>query len=393
MVFQSQVLEYLLTIKEKGVFDSVELIIFRHEANFFNKERVEKRVSKFIDSYKTFATLPILSMAQLDFSAYQLSNYINRKYKPDDEIAVICRGDLAGYVGGKVFRKDSRSRVLFDNRGLSFEESEMSHGDQLIHRINRIVKRKAMMFAKMNCDMYNFVTRSMREYMINKYGYKRSLPFTIIPTLYKAEDLDEKKYCEIQKTEEYTEDQFVVSYIGSIQAWQSLDQLKEIIISISESIATARFMFLMNGSLPGLDSLPLNIQRKISIKSIPHEQIKYYLAMSDIGIVIRDNNIVNKVAAPTKIAEYITNGVTVLYGGDIGIVKDLHEVARDVRLIEFDSKSEWLEKIIDVYRNRTKKISKDATNYFDMNTRLEETIDMINASFGKMVAERGEPNE
>ena len=379
MVFQSQVLEYLQELKERNVFEEIELVVFRHEKNICNKKKVEDRVLKFVDKCVTFATFPVLSMIQLDFSAKQLRQHVKNHYNTDDRIAVICRGDLAGYVGGKAYLGIQNSRILFDNRGLAYEESEMSYGNNLIYKINRNVKRNAMIFAKDHCDMYNFVTNSMRDYMIDRYGYNDKLPYTVIPTLYRAESVDSEEMEKISRLENYQKDQFVVCYAGAVQAWQSTNQLTDIIEAIFRKIPNSRFIFLMNGRLPGVDKLSSDIQRKITIKSVPHNQMKYYLQMADVGVVIRSDNIVNRVAAPTKIAEYLTNGVRLLYSGNIGIINDLKNISDDLEMVEIDSNGEWLEQISKVHHAH--KINKTIVDYFDMKIRQEETVAMIYNSF------------
>lgn len=135
----------------------------------------------------------------------------------------------------------------------------------------------------------------------------------------------------------------------------------------------------MNGRLPGVDKLSPDIQRKITIKSVPHNQMKYYLQMADVGVVIRSDNIVNRVAAPTKIAEYLTNGVRLLYSGNIGIINDLKNISDDLEMVEIDSNGEWLEHISKVHHAH--KINKTIVDYFDMKIRQEETVAMICNSF------------
>ena len=379
MVFQSQVLEYLQELKGRKIFEEIELVVFRHEKNICNKKKVEDRVLKFVDKCVTFATFPVLSMIQLDFSVKRLRQHVKNHYNTEDQIAVICRGDLAGYVGSKAFLGIQNSRILFDNRGLAYEESEMSNENNLIYKINRNIKRNAMIFAKDHCDMYNFVTNSMRDYMIDRYNYNDKLPYTVIPTLYRAENVDSEKMEKILRLENYHSDQFVVCYAGAVQVWQSTDQLIDIIEAISVKIPNSRFIFLMNGKLPGFDKLSPCIQRKITIKSVPHNQIKYYLQMADVGVVMRSDNIVNRVAAPTKIAEYLTSGVQLLYSGNIGIINDLKNISDDLEMIEIDSNGEWLKHISKMQHEH--KANKTIVDYFDMKIRQKETVEMICNSF------------
>jgi len=51
---------------------------------------------------------------------------------------------------------------------------------------------------------------------------------------------------------------------------------------------------------------------KIKIKSMVYEDIEKYYHAADFGILIRDNTNTNKSAAPTKFAEYVNSGLSVI---------------------------------------------------------------------------------
>lgn len=380
MVYESQVLEYLRSMKEKKLFDTIELIVFRHEQNLTKKAEVEARIHKYIDRTVTFWSFPVLCIAQLQANALRLKNYLKKRYSRDDQIAVICRGDLAAYAGIKAFSGFPNSRVMYDNRGLAYEESVMSHEKSFIHRINRNVKRKALNYSKSRCDMYNFVTSAMREYFLEQYKYNPNIPYTIIPTLYHAEQGTEEEYQDIVNREKYKIDDFVISYVGSMAAWQSTEQLAQLIRTIGAKYLGVRFFILSNGSIPELETLPEAVKSRITTRRVPHKEMKYYLRMTNIGIVIRDNNIVNHVAAPTKIAEYLTSGVSILYSGDIGILADLKHRTDGSQMICLDTETDWLSRI-DPGKCPEKRVNPVIVDYFDMDKRQIETYQIITRAF------------
>jgi len=383
MVFDSQVLEYLQKIKDYPEVEEVTLVLFRHEDHLFKKKETEEKILHFVDNCISFPSLPVLTMAQLNVNCGKLRRFAERKYRDADKVAVICRGDLAAYVGGKAFANMAQCRVLYDNRGLAFEESVMSHGDKWTHKRNREIKLRALKYARFHCDTYNFVTNSMRDYMLDKYKFKQNAPYTIIPTLYKAAPLDPNELQKIQTRENWKATDYVITYVGSTAAWQSTAQLVDIISRTSCLSDNVRFMVLTNGEIHELDALKDKLQDRLFIKGVKHSEMKYYLAMSNIGIVIRDNNIVNRVAAPTKIAEYLTNGLKILYSGDIGIITDLKYLLGKEALIEYGNGENWISTIENDIKNPQKKVSAKVVSYFDMHTRQGETLEMLNAAFDK----------
>lgn len=382
MVFDSQVLEYLQEIEKKPGIDSVELLLFRHQQNLRKKDQVEEKISKYVEHFKTFASFaPPLTMAQLYLNAYRLKTYIRKVYCTDDQIAVICRGDLSTCLASIAFRGFPNSRILYDNRGLPVEESLMAHPSGKVHALNRKVKMQSTMYAKDHCDMYNFVTEPMRDYDIAQYHYSDTIPYTIIPTLYRAEKLNPEEMEEIARRESWSPDDYIVTYVGSAVAWQSTEQLVELIRRIDERYPRVRYFILTNGAMPGLEQLPETTKQRLTVKSVPHKEMKYYLHMSNIGIVIRDDNIVNQVAAPTKIAEYLTSGIRILYSGNIGILTDLRNRTNGEQIIHIDADGKWMDQIGRDMQQPCKQADERITEYFDMETRQDETLEMIRMSF------------
>lgn len=383
MVFDSQVLEYLQKIKDYPEVEEITLVLFRHEKNFFKKKEIENKALRFVDACVSFPSLPVLTMAQLNANSAKLRKYVEQKYKSSDKVAVICRGDLAAYVGSRAFSEMKQCRVLYDNRGLAYEESVMSHGDKWVHKRNREIKLQAMEYAKSHCDAYNFVTNNMRNYLQDKYKFNSNLPYTIIPTLYKVETVDFNELQKVQQREMWKESDYIITYVGSTAAWQSTTQLVDIIDRLSSLSENIRFMILTNGEIHEMDALKEKLKNRLIIKSVKHSEMKYYLSMSNIGIVIRDNNIVNRVAAPTKIAEYLTNGLKILYSGDIGIIEDLKSLLEKGTLIEYKNDGKWLSTIRDDIKHPRKNVAPKVVSYFDMHMRQRETLEMLNTAFYK----------
>ncbi|WP_295754427.1 hypothetical protein [uncultured Holdemanella sp.] len=384
MVFDSQVLEYLKKLKTNPNIEHVKLVLFRHQDNLTCKKDVEKKILNYIDDYVTFATLaPPLTMLQLNLDVLRFKKYIKMQYEEDEEIAVICRGDFATYIGAKGFYTFENSRILFDNRGLPIEESLMKNSNSPIYSLNRRIKKKSILYSKSHCDLYNFVTNSMRNYDIQQYGYLDNIPYSIIPTLYSAEKLDEDYLKKIKKRENYLENQYVITYVGSTEAWQLSNKLMDTIRSIFDFDRDVRFFILSNGDFDEVNSLPKELREKITIKKVPHYEMKYYLALTNLGIIIRDDSIVNSVAAPTKIAEYLTAGVKILYSGKIGILNDLDKITKDCELIKIDSSNEWLNYVDEDIKNKNnlKNQNKLIIKYFDMEYRQEETINLLKKAF------------
>lgn len=61
------------------------------------------------------------------------------------------------------------------------------------------------------------------------------------------------------------------------------------------------------------------------VTHVPHEEIFQFIPVGDLGLIIRDNSLINRVAFPTKFSEYLASGVPILCSSSI------KDVAQDVK--------------------------------------------------------------
>lgn len=378
LVFVSQVLEYLRKLKEHEIIDEVDLVLFKNENNPKTISEVKDYVLSYVDSCKIFKSMPVLSKIQLDLNAAKLKRFLNKKYGKEEQIGVICRGELATYVSVKSCRDMPNSRVLYDNRGLPYEESLYSHPHGIVYAVNRSVKKRIIDCVKNKCDCYNFVTNAMREYLISEYHFDKEKPYTIIPTLFCDTKIDENVLQEVKKAEGILDDEIIILYSGSTERWQSIESLVTIIETIMKSYSSSKCFILTNGTISQIERLDKSIRDRIIVKKVSHDYMRYYLSLSDVGIVIRDYNIVNRVAAPTKIAEYVTNGMQILCSGKIGILDDVSSLIDSKIYTNIDETNDWIFQL----SKKTKSEGKnEVLSYFDMKKRQLDTINMLSISF------------
>lgn len=378
MVFDSQVLEYLKLLEKKH---KVKLILFRNYTNLLKKNKVESKVSKFVKDYITFSTFPLVSKLQLDFATIKLRLVLKSKIKNKSSLFIICRGELSTYIAHKALKNYKNRIILFDNRGLPIEELEMRNKDNILYKLNKRIKFRAIDYAKNNCDIYSFVTNNLREFMIEKYKYNRRKKYFIIPTLNVKKNISFDQINQIKKEINYDKESFYVIYIGSTATWQSFDKLLNVFLEIKKEINLAKLIILTNDKVPIDETIAKEITENTIVRAVSHDLVKYYLKISNLGLVIRDNNIVNKVAAPTKIAEYLSNNVPIVYDGEIGVINDLGNNFDNKGLIKYGS-DDWLYKIKSIYEQKEKILICNIYNdYFDMEKNQDKLINEIKNLF------------
>ncbi len=143
------------------------------------------------------------------------------------------------------------------------------------------------------------VTNSLKLAVQSKYPELKDDAFIILPIFPSSIDVN---------SEENFDDREGFIYAGGTQPWQNIDR----ILRFSSTIENFRG-YLLVGSKGRLYSSYHKEFKEIferwTIDSIAPSEIPKYYRMVKFGFLIRDDSIVNRVACPTKLVEYIKYGV------------------------------------------------------------------------------------
>jgi hypothetical protein len=67
--------------------------------------------------------------------------------------------------------------------------------------------------------------------------------------------------------------------------------------------------------------------KNVILKKVPFTQVNQYLNAADVGMILREQNDLNRAASPTKFAEYALTGLSVCFSKEIG---DLGNYAKKI---------------------------------------------------------------
>ena len=147
-------------------------------------------------------------------------------------------------------------------------------------------------------------------------------------------------------------------------------------------------------SLFGLDPSPCSlfshlfyhIDYKLFLKkedffltNVSHEDVNGFLNASDIGILLRENDTLNKVASPGKLGEYLSSGLNILTTKHIGLYSKVMMNDKVGIIVDdiFDDK-EILDKVQSFLPYKTKKEqSKWASDNFSVQAYKEIYINSL----------------
>lgn len=238
----------------------------------------------------------------------------------------IARGPFAVGMLLKLKKAGLVERICFDGRGAysrELNEYEVIVDDKVKKEIYTIESDAVLM-----ADFHIAVSHQLVSYWREWFGYYDE-KHTVIPctfnsnhcfTIPSSSEIDKER-----KVLGYSEENIVLVYSGSVAGWQSLKLVDRFLISLMSKYENVRVLFLANVKLEEMkvySRFPQRIQRKW----LCPEEITRTLTCCDYGILIREKSVTNKVASPTKFAEYLVAGLPVLISEDLGDYSEFVEM-------------------------------------------------------------------
>jgi glycosyltransferase involved in cell wall biosynthesis len=245
------------------------------------------------------------------------------------------------------FRLFPKSRLLLDLRGAFVHELVLRgtvREGGIVHRALTWMERQSFSFS----DHILCVSERLVRYVTQTLGGEKAtsvIPCCVAPEFF---TLNEHRQRALAQSLDLL-DKFVVVYAGSLTSWNLFAPMLDIFTTIHREQRDAHFLF-MTSAVDEAESAfrERGFPKKCyTVMSVPHQEIKNYIALGDLALLLREDNLVNRVASPVKLGEYMACGVPVCitpYVGDLsdlvaqyrtGIVLDLSDSACGEQLSAF----------------------------------------------------------
>jgi hypothetical protein len=162
--------------------------------------------------------------------------------------------------------------------------------------------------AAKNIDFIIFVTEVMANYFNKKYPKSKAIP-QIFPIIAKNALIEKK--INIDSVKLNIKDPIIFIYSGNNQKWQNVPEMFDFIkkndeenhIYIFLSKEKEYFINVVNTEFK-------KIKDRFIVDSVLPEELYKYYSIAHYGFLIRGDHILNKVACPTKMIEYLFYGIT-----------------------------------------------------------------------------------
>lgn len=201
----------------------------------------------------------------------------------------------SAYNALKIIPFYPKNKVIFDAHGIVPEELA-DEGRTLTSWILSLAERTAVRRSSLLVS----VTQRMREHFREKYGRKNSndLIYPIIPNF----TINTESRDAILQANRIPRS---VIYAGGLHLWQNVDKM----IAASAQNPTLSYTFLTSEVVKLRKRLTFAHLPKVICESVPHQAVKNYYLTHKYGYILREPILINAVACPTKLIEYIYWGV------------------------------------------------------------------------------------
>ncbi len=324
-VFDSQVVEFVKEFNKGSDDDKkITLVVFGSLSDLINKEYGKKRCSiikaldgkcHFFFKFPYFYRFPCL----LGFSVFLNAVTVCKalvlflRLKRSGKMVFHCRTEMASYILLKIRRIFfKKAKMICDCRGVGSKEILYKYpgkkGNILSNKIRNIED-----FAHNNSDLLFCVSESFKRFI--QGNNQKHLDIEVIPCCintvkfkFDAEARDKKR------KEMGIDDRFVVLYSGSLNEWQLPEEMINIFKVFQKNIEDSIFVLFTRDMGFAEDLIARSGLKSGSyiIESKSFDEIGGYLQVGDMGLLIREENDVNRVAFPIKFTEYVRSGVPVL---------------------------------------------------------------------------------
>jgi len=197
------------------------------------------------------------------------------------------------------------NKIIWDVHGAVPEEFKFNKKIILAYIFNLLEK-----YLYHRADLIITVTQAMYKFLSLKYNVKNKnyFVFPIINNLLLSEN-NISKVNVLRNELNLSTNDIVFIYSGSLLKWQRFDEIAKII----EKCNNPNYYFIiLTGQINEVKKLIINynlISKRILIKTVLPEELPIYYAIANFGFILRNNHILNKVAAPTKLLEYMYYGL------------------------------------------------------------------------------------
>jgi glycosyltransferase involved in cell wall biosynthesis len=325
---QSQVLPYLKGLTAEGF--KFHIISFEKEERF---EPHRVHIQSICDEsgivwhpLNYTKKPPLLSTI---YDVVRMHRLAYKLHKQNNFSIVHCRSYLSAMVGMAMKRKFG-VKFIFDMRGFWADERIEGGIWSLKNPVLKVVynyfKRKEIQYFQ-QADHIISLTYNGKEEIESWDSLKSSeLKIEVIPCcvdldLFDPESIDFEEVKSLRGILGYSDEDFILGYVGSIGTWYMLSEMLEYFHFLSQSNRLAKMLFVSGENHETI--LELARQKKIDTSKIKvvsclHKEVPLYVSLFSKSIFFIRPTFSKKASSPTKQGEIMAMGIPLVCNAGVG---------------------------------------------------------------------------
>ena len=194
-------------------------------------------------------------------------------------------------------------KFIYWFQGITPEEDYMVHHVAWRRALFTWAEKRALKYSKYRIG----VSKYLFEHYENKYGIEIDKDTVFIMPCFNS-NLNKKSF--------YSSDKYknnIFCYAGGMQVWQGFDKIIEIYKQV-EKVCPNVFLKVLSKDVETATKIiqKFNINN-YSINNVSQNEMDNELSTCKFGFIVREDNIINNVATPTKLGTYVGNGVIPIF--------------------------------------------------------------------------------
>ncbi len=232
--------------------------------------------------------------------------------------SILARGVLACNLALLCRKSGLIKKAGYDGRGAiaaEWAEYDVVPYPNLKRTIHQLEKNAAL-----NPDYRISVSEKLVDYWKERFNYKDD-KHVVIPCLvnsgFKFLRISKEEKTAIRQKHGIHPDAFVLVYSGSVSGWQSFGLVRQTLGPLLKESEKAALLFLSPPD-KNIEEMQKEFPGRVFRAWVKHQEITPLLSACDYGVLIREQSVTNRVASPTKFAEYLSAGLPVIISAGIG---------------------------------------------------------------------------
>ncbi len=326
---QSQVIPYLAGLSKFG-YEFTILSCEKPKNFFLHKEEIDKVLNLSGIKWEPVFYHKTPAIFSTMYDVVQLSRKAKRLHTKFHFDLVHTRPGIPALVGLKLKRKFG-IKFLNDIREF-YADSRVDGGiwnlENIFYKMIYAFFRRKEKEAVSKSDGIVCLTSAAEKIIKQWPEYKTRVPLQVIPcsvdmVLFDPCKIDIAEKQNLKKELEIADDDFVISYLGSVGSWYKIEEMIQFFKIINDRKIKAKFLFISPNTKASILNLAKKFdldENKIIIKAAKRREVPALLSLSKLSVFFIKPCSSKQSSSPTKHGEIMAMGIPVITNSGVGDV-------------------------------------------------------------------------